>query len=458
MEADKYRELNQKARDLVQLIQTRFVTTEGLLSRTYPPTRRTLFDNFDDIVPFFCFFGETPFLLSQIGKIRENGESMLSLCVEDGVLISRNMDEWLGGLYALWKETKDDVTYSLLKESMEFMVRNLFRNGFLPAALYMKSGKAAAYYESWSSGLLECFCEMKEDFPQAFKAAEKVLRSWVQDEYFREYSIFPYRVYSKGLNRSLQKGLLSRYFPIRRNSRPFRIRKGVVNLHRNILERILFYGTNGLYSQLMKSNSTCAFALLEFYTSTGDPFWFEALLKWIDGAIEHFYDNGRVYMEAVPRKGMIRDAGIASAFILGDVLCDTVNFSGDRLGGERDKLLKITRSIIDRSWETRLENGMIPYQEGDRFAHIDDQVDFAVTMRRFAELSGERRYRDMSIELTERVISLHYSEEGYVTFSGSIDRNVVDPKYNALLLKGFINLLTIDEPLYPKYHSLFKDR
>jgi len=34
----------------------------------------------------------------------------------------------------------------------------------------------------------------------------------------------------------------------------------------------------------------------------------------------------------------------------------------------------------------------------------------------------------------------------------------IDPKYNALVLKGLINIITMDEVIYPKYHSLFKDR
>jgi len=82
-----------------------------------------------------------------------------------------------------------------------------------------------------------------------------------------------------------------------------------------------------------------------------------------------------------------------------------------------------------------------------------------VVKDKFIEMRAQGfSYKAMSVELTRRAIELHYSPDGYFTYSGNVAKNVIDPKYNALLLKGFVNLLTIDEPLYPQYYSLFKDR
>ena len=453
-------DVNQKARDLINLIKTRFITANGLLARNFPVTNRTLFTDFDDIAPFFIFFGEIDFLLSQVRIIQEKKESFFSLCSENGVLVTRYIDEWFGGLYALWKETGDQITYNLLKESVEFILEHLMKDGFLSAAFYRKNGKAATFYESWSAGLLETFCEMRDQFPVAFEQAQKVLRSWVQDRYFNTYSLFPYRVYSSPIKKAIQEKILSRYFPACRNSKPPAIISGgKICLAKNILKQFRFLATNnGLYSQLMKSNSTCAFTLLEFYKATEDKFWLESLLRWIASATENFCDNGKVYMEFVPKSRARRNAGIAPAFILADVLCDTIYFTENYTTEYKDKFMSAIKEIVDYAWQSRLENGLVPRYDGGDFAHIDSQVDFAVSLRRYAELSGEESYKAKSMELTKRVIELHYSPNGYFTYSGNVAKNVIDPKYNALLLKGFVNLITINEPLYPNYYSLFKDR
>jgi hypothetical protein len=452
-------DVRQKAQELINLIKTRFITADGLLARNYPVTNRTLFTDFDDIAPFFIFFNETEFLLSQVRIIRQKHESLLSLCSVDDVLVTRTIDEWFGGLYALWKETADDVTYNLLKESVEFVLEHLMKDSFFSAAFYPESKKAVSFYEPWSAGLLETFCEMREEFPAAFEQAQKVLRNWVRDDYFSEYHLFPYRVYSSPLKRFIQKKILSTSFPAHRHSKPPTVVGSCrTRVLKSLAKQFLFYSINGLYSQLMKSNSTCAFALLEFYKATGDEFWLQSLIKWIVSTTENFCDNGKVYMEFVPASRARRDAGITPAFILTDVICDTVYFAEDYIAQYKDKFMSVAEEIIDYAWQSRLENGLIPYREGGDFAHIDSQVDFGVSLRRYAQLSSQQAYKDKSVELTKRALEVHYSPDGYFAYSGNVPKKVIDPKYNALLLKGFANLVTIDEPLYPRYYSLFKDR
>jgi hypothetical protein len=450
-------DIRQKAEELIDIIKTRFITADGFLARNYPAGSRTLFDNFDDIVPFFIFFNETDFLLEQVHNIRKKKESLLSLCSEDGVLITRNIDEWFGGLYSLWELTKDKDTYDLLKESVEFVLKHLMKDGFLSAAFYAKSGTSASYYESWSAGLLETFCEMRKEFPVAFEEAQKVIRNWVENKYFEKYSLFPYRIYLSTALSAVQEKLLSGSFPLRRCSKPISI-MGKGNPAKGILKWAILFSTNGLYSQLMKSNSTCAFTLLEFYRATGDRYWADKLLKWISSAIENFCDNGKVYMEFVPKTGGRRDASVTPAFILADVLCDIVYFVNDSNLADKSRLLTVVREILDYGWKSRLDNGLIPYSDGGDFAHIDSQIDFAISLRRYSQLSGERLYKNRSVDLTKGVLEKHYSPQGYFTYSGKITNNVIDPKYNGLLLKGFANLITIEKPLYPEYYSLFKDR
>jgi hypothetical protein len=451
-------DVKQKAQDLINLIKTRFITAEGLLARNFPVTHKTLFSDFDDIAPFFIFFNETEFLLSQVRIIREKNNSLLSLCSVDDVLVTRTIDEWFGGFYALWEKTADDVTYNLLKESVEFVLEHLMEDGFFSAAFYPENKKVVSFYEPWSAGLLETFCEMREQFPAAFEQAQKVLRSWIQDDYFSAYHLFPYRVYSSPVKKLIQKKILSGFFPVRRHSKPPTVvgpcRTRVL---KSLVKQFLFYSINGLYSQLMKSNSTCAFALLEFYKATGDEFWLHSLIRWILSATENFCDNGKVYMECVPKSRARRDAGITPTFILTDVICDTVYFAEDYVAQYKDRFMSTIKEILDYGWHSRLENGLVPRYDGGDFAHIDNQVDFAVSLRRYSELSRDQTYKAKSVDLTQRALELHYSPDGYFTYSGNKPNNVIDPKYNALLLKGFANLITIDEPLYPHYYSLFKD-
>jgi len=210
---------------------------------------------------------------------------------------------------------------------------------------------------------------------------------------------------------------------------------------------------NGWYSQLMKSNSTCAFTLLEFYLATNEAFWKDNLERWLRSAIDNFYCQGKVYGEFNPVSGLRADAGISAAFILVDLICDSAYFIP-----EFRERLSIAKSILDYHWDRRLSNGMLPYVEDGNFAHIDSQVDFSISLRRYAQLSNDSGYLDKSVSLIDKALTEHYSKDGYLTYSGRADKNVIDPKYNALILKGMISFLTMDEPLYPKYYCLFKDR
>ena len=203
----------------------------------------------------------------------------------------------------------------------------------------------------------------------------------------------------------------------------------------------------------MKSNSTCAFTLLEFFNATKDQYWEECLKRWLENTLATFCLNGKIYADYFPKMKLRRDAGVTPAFILVDVICDAAWFIP-----EFRKYLPKAEEIINYYWERRLPNGLIPYHDEGVFAHIDSQVDFSISIRRFAELSEKSEYKNRSIELSEKVISSHYTSEGYVTYSGIKPLNNISPKYNALLLKAFINLLTIDEPIYPQHYSLFKDR
>lgn len=445
----------EKASELISIIKTNFLTHDGLLSRHYPPGRRLLHDNFDDLVPFFLFYGEADFLRQQIRTIRRLNLDPISISSQKGVLCSRNLDEWLGGLFALWEATHDSGTYELLKSLVDFITNTLMTEDFLSPTYLIQSGKTLAqFYEPWSSGLLESSSEMRRYFPEMFEKSVKVMDRWLHDEYFESYGLFPYRMYESSWTKFAQKHLLAYFPPLSRFSE---YRKGIGRspgtILKNIGRSVRFQLTNGWYSQLMKSNSTCAFTLIEFYRVTGEERWKRCLMKWLDAACACFAKDDAVYMEYFPKMQIRREPGVSPAFILIDVLCDAV-----KLASAAPKYLDVARRLLEYQWSKRMTNGEIPLYENGNAAHLDSQVDFSISLRRYAELSGNASFLERSRELIEQTVHNHYSPSGYLTFAGNVKNNYIDPKYNALLLKGFIHHETLGKSLYDNYYSLFKDR
>ena len=472
-------EIRQRVSELIALIRNNFLNPEGLVARDYPPGQRTLFDHFDDWAPFFLYFGEEDFLRSQLALVSERGENLVSCCSEDGVLVTRNVDEWFGGLYAVWKATGDRNAWALLRASVNFALEKLIHGKFLTAAYYVESGRRVPYYECWSAGLLEALCEMRQEFPAAFEAAQRILRAWIQDEYFERYHLFPYRMYLSMSSRLMQRWLVSR-IPIPASQRPSKrlplqplslrgilkqLRRQVCGdkpprghrtsaLAEEICREVYLRCLNGYYSQLTKSNSACAFALLEFYLATGEELYLHALDSWLEAALGGFCEGGKVYLQLYPASNFRkREPGAAQALILVDLICDASFY----LPAFR-KWLPRAKEILDYYLEDRMDNGLIPYHVGGEYAHLDSQVDFAISLRRYGELNQNAHYLELSANLVQKALQQHYTPDGYLTYSGKVGKNVIDPKYNALLLKGMIHLLTLHQPLYPDLVDLFKDR
>ncbi len=447
-------ETRARARELIYIIKTRFVRPDGLLSRSYPPSQRTIFDNFDDIAPFLIYFGETEFLVEQVGILVKNNESTLSLVARDGVLRARDLDEWLGGLYAVYKATGDKTCHRLLSDAVTFVLDNMIEDDFLSAVYLVNQGKAVSYYEPWSAGLLEVFCEMREDFPMAFNISLAIMKQWINDDYFVSYGLFPYLTPRSSIGKLLRKHLF-------RNRNPAGIyaaepaipsERRLKSMAVYLVERFRFETSSCWYSFLMKSNSTPAFCLLELYLATSDNFWRDALCRWINSATKAFHDSGKVYMEYHPANGTKKSPSVVPAFILADIICDASALAG--VTGYLDTV----RDILDHQLGQRIDTGLIPMSENSQTAHIDHQIDFAVSLRRYGQLSGDESYSKKSMRLTKTVLEEHYSPEGYFTYSGQEASSVIDPKYNALALKGMINLLTHDSPIYPGLRDIFKDR
>ncbi len=458
------------ARETIARFKGPFLNADGLLARQFPPGERTLFDNLDDLAPFLVHFGEAEFLARQADRIATRENPLLDLCASGGVLLTRNIDEWFGGWHAVYAATGSEACRSLLERSVAFVQDSLIdrdaNRPFLSGAWSIPDEAAAPFRESWSAGLLECFIEMGDCFPELPGLASEVMGGWIEEPFFQRYGLFPYRVFRSAPVGFFQSRILSR----RRPGASFGA--GFVRPGREWIAPLLgppearsVVLTPGWYAQLMKSNSTPAFALLELFRHDGDRRWLDGLARWIDAALAEFCEPSpagdspapveRVFMEWFPARRERRSAGVVPAAILVDVICDAFFFSR----GVLDRL-PAARAILEGIRLSRLRSGLLPQHEGGTACHLDAQIDAAISFRRFGELASEPGHLSFAEELTRTALRVHHTREGFVTWSGTgeVPKVVVDPKYNALALKGIINLLTLGQPLFPDLHSLFKDR
>lgn len=211
----------------------------------------------------------------------------------------------------------------------------------------------------------------------------------------------------------------------------------------------------------MKSNTTPVFALLALYEKGASPFCMEAACKWISGATRHLVsDQGGVHSAWYP-DGSRGATSLVASFILMDVLCEAYRV----LSGPRE-WLTLAEKIADHQLNQRWPNGLIPMSEDAEWDHLDSQIDFAIALRRLAEIGGRAELREESFAFAENALALHWSKSGFCTHlnrSGTVLKlpfNTVDPKYNGLALKGLIHLAERHGLIYdsPSLADLFKDR
>ena len=102
-----YEEIKKKGEEIISNFKHFYLNNDGLISINYPPNKETIFNNFDDIAPFFIFFQETNFLIDQVIKMKKilTFESVHSL---NDLIFSHRLDEYIGGLYCLWRSSNNE--------------------------------------------------------------------------------------------------------------------------------------------------------------------------------------------------------------------------------------------------------------------------------------------------------------------------------------------------------------
>ncbi|MFX0142094.1 MAG: hypothetical protein ACFFDN_51125, partial [Candidatus Hodarchaeota archaeon] len=294
-------------------------------------------------------------------------------------------------------------------------------------------------------------------YPHLKKIILEITDHWLNNKFFLKYHLFPFRYSDDYLINFLNLlcSRLNRYS----SRQPYDRSNKNIGLLINKLNYIYFtYFTSGMYVQLMKSNTTFIFTLIDLYRRIKKEKYKDTVIIWINSVIEKMVEDGIVYGFYYPSVGKKYDNRLLNSFIFIDVLMDSFYFI------RRDnKYLELTKEIIDKRLADRWKNGLIPWYFNGKYTHIDSLVDFSISIRRYAELSGDASYLDYSYELLKNTLKFHYSKKGYYLNIKRNDKPLsikISPKYNGLLLKGIINLLTINENMYEnlKLHDILKDR
>lgn len=455
---------------IVSLFRGAFLNSSGLVSRDFPTTARTILDNLDDLAPFLVYFGQAEFLLEQ-ARCLSPGSFEAELPIGN-VLHSYKIDEYLGGLNAIFRATGDGHVHHLLLDAIDRTLRCfLVGDDYFVESFDLSSGRRSPYFSPWSAGLLETFLELADLRPDLPTIVASVMDGWCRHPFFLATGLFPFRG-SRSMPREAAARATARlrlwcgeapHFGLMpgeggggRMRTALKTSPAVYRARRTVNE----WARSGLWVQLMKSNTTPAFTMVALHKLTGDAVWRERLLRWIDAALGRL-GCGRGVRGAWRPGDPSAVPTLVAGFIMIDVLCDAFWHIE-----QAPRLIEAAERIALACLSWRWHNGLIPMTPDGRWDHLDGQVDFAVALRRLADLAGKGEYREAARNLMMATFVRHRSPEGLVTHVDEkgdvlrLPRNTVDPKYNGLALKGLINLRTMDEPLYGNtmLMDLFKDR
>ena len=454
------------AKDIIKNFKKKFINKKGFISRTYPISDRSIIDNFDDIVPFLDYFDEKEIIFSQLDLLENNSyEKELSV---GGIIYSYKIDEYLGGLNHIYKNLNSIKAKDLLDDAIYKTKHYFIDNNNIHDIYDIKKQKSSNFYSSWASGLLETFLEIDtNNFKRNdnINLVESILKNWINDNFYTKYNIFPFRIkgyyFIEEINKKLNRYCVE--YPSRVTERENFIKKYLFD--REIIFKCKTFSNrflnSGHWAQLMKSNTTPIFTMIELYRLTRNNYWQREISSWIDSALKKFTDKNFVPYSYWDTSNKKRTPSLVAGFILIDVLCDSYVFVNKEQSWI-DAASKISKQCLSWSWG----NDLIPMGPNIKFNHIDGQVDFSISIRKLSEIIGNNKLRNHSFKIMETVLNIQKSEEGFYTHiyengkNKNIGANNIDPKYNGLLLKGLIHLQEKNKNIYDdeKLIDLFKDR
>ena len=130
---------------------------------------------------------------------------------------------------------------------------------------------------------------------------ESILKNWINDNFYTKYNIFPFRsstikgyYFIEEINKKLKRYCVE--YPSRVTERENFIKKYLFD--REIIFNWKTFSNrflqSGHWAQLMKSNTTPIFTMIELYRLTRNDYWQREISAWIDSALKKFTDENFV--------------------------------------------------------------------------------------------------------------------------------------------------------------------
>lgn len=412
-----------------------------------PLSRRDLMCEFDDYAPFFWYLGEKDYILAQTRILSRKLKTKKLFFTRPQIRQKKGLGlpgpfrfldyadiqdytEILYGLIELYTMSQRTEFLVLAEELFDLLVYHFERNGVLQSFRLMPFGPTFRVADAMAGMFIEIALDLSQwsrdeaARERYFSTAQRWLNVWTDTPMFLKYNIFP----SVRLE-----------WPL--SVMPF-IRK------------------KAQLSELAKPNASMGYGILSMAAPPfSDPEALSVYKTWIQGLYKHF-STGDCVLTHVPRLNDYESYGpiLSTNFAILDILCDAVYLF--ECQESRDLAISIANYFLDYQSRT---TGLVPDKPGEERSYLDANTDFAVSLAKLSEITGEMSYRDAGRAILHGILTHHRCKYGYYR---DIDLNTAEPlsdlvetRFCSLLLKPLIlyrDELTIygDEGNW----SLFRDR
>ncbi|MBN1878855.1 hypothetical protein JW823_01995 [bacterium] len=408
---------------------------------------RNLLCEFDDYAPFFWVLGEHDYIEEHMGLLRQmlKRKGLLFRTPQirktmglglPGVLRrlpyadSQDYVEILYGLLELHSLTGEERFFSIACDVFNRVVAGFDRNGMLRSFRLQPFGPVLPVSDAMSGMFVEIACDMAaacrsaEDKENYLDLARGWIRPWLNSGMFREFGIFP--------------------------SVCFEWPWSLLPVLRKKMRR----------AELAKPNASMAYGLMALAM---DPVrWqpaIDAFKHWVDGLYKYFAtaDCVLTHFPSFSRSDMSGPI-LSTNFAILDILCDAVRFLNCE--GCSDLAMSIARYFLKhQSASTHL----VPDEPGDNRSYIDANSDFAVSLAKLTEITGDPAWRESGRRILNGIIEFHQAPFGYYRdvdlHTGKPLNTLVETRFCSLLLKPLI-LYRDELKVYDHagHWSLFRDR
>lgn len=443
-------------KELVAFFKENALNHDGTLASLYPPSGGTIFLDFDDAAPAFLLCGETEFLEAQV--VLADPLLRWGFPTHDGVLYSWRMDEFLGGLMAIYATHPTPSIRERIVQAVRSVIEHFSTaSGLFKGIAIPELNLSSTVSFSRGGGLLEVLLDSDDFDSEASATAYKSLDWWADNPFFTKYGLFPSKWFNKG--HLLNKVLMSNpYVPPRGSlfkDSGSSYMSSWRTWQRQLALRFLVWLPYQRV-QLMKDNSNLVFAFIKAFRQSGQLRYAEVVKKWIRSVQGKMRVDNLICQNWDFRKGAYSPILCQSLAVI-DILCDAYAFI-DHDVSFLDWAGDVAEAWLKYQWS----NGLVPRKPSGHQDHLDEQTDFCVSLLKLAELTGETRWRIAAERIFAGVLKYHRSTPALilsVDAEGHPANEMISTKFNFLFFKAAVAMECVGKIFEDKrIHNFLKDR